>query len=187
MFHRKKIVFFLRSFEQLVQNQSVWRNHGYRALYFLKRNKNFNLRFLYILVIKKSVPLSSTQNPLSSIQGPHLYSTKNSSVQHNPQFNTKTDKKLSCVLNWGVFGVELRDFWGWKGVVHKSNWWVELRGSVWNWGVLLIYLNDWPIIISNRINNWSPLTFGNANQDSAKGRVDPARVSGFRDPEKNRI
>ena len=40
------------------------------------------------------------------------------------------------VLNWGVFGVELRDFWGWKGVVQKWNWCVELRGSVWNWGVL---------------------------------------------------
>ena len=59
------------------------------------------------------------------------------------------------VWNWGGFGVELRvfwcgteglcwtegflelrDFWGWKGVVQKWNWCVELRGSVWNWGVL---------------------------------------------------
>ena len=42
------------------------------------------------------------------------------------------------VLNWGVFDVELRVFWGWKGVVQKWNRCVELRGSVWNWGVLVI-------------------------------------------------
>ena len=49
------------------------------------------------------------------------------------------------VLNWGVFGVELRDFWGWKGVVQKWNWCVELRGSVWNWGVLVLDLYKFKI------------------------------------------
>ena len=39
------------------------------------------------------------------------------------------------VWNWGAC-VELRDFWGLKGVVQKWNWCVELSGSVWNWGVL---------------------------------------------------
>ena len=48
------------------------------------------------------------------------------------------------VWNWGVFGVELRDFgvelrdFGcWKGLVLVWNPCVNLRGSVWNWGVLL--------------------------------------------------
>ena len=45
-------------------------------------------------------------------------------VQHNPQF---------FVLNWGDFGVELRDFGGWKGValcVELMCW----TDGVWKWG-----------------------------------------------------
>ena len=43
--------------------------------------------------------------------------------------------ELRSVLNWRVFGVELTDFGGWKGVILVLNWYVELRGSMWNWGV----------------------------------------------------
>ena len=53
------------------------------------------------------------------------------------------DVELRDVWKLGVFGVELRDFgvelrdYGcWKGMVHVWNRCVELRGSVWNWGVL---------------------------------------------------
>ena len=113
MFHRKKIVFFLRSFEQLVQNQSVWRNHGYRALYFLKRNTNFNLRFQYLGNKKNQYP-SVPSTPLSSTQGPHLFSTKNSSVQHKPQFNTKNPSFQHKNWQKTELCVKLRDFRGWK-------------------------------------------------------------------------
>ena len=75
---------------------------------------------------------------ISSTQKGHFFSapktpqfhTKNPSVQHTPQ-----TKNSWGVLNWGVFGDELRDFWCWKGVVLVWNRCVELRGSVWNWGV----------------------------------------------------
>ena len=40
------------------------------------------------------------------------------------------------VFNWRVFGVELGEFVCWKGVVLVWNRCVELRGSMWNWGVL---------------------------------------------------
>ena len=43
----------------------------------------------------------------------------------------------TLVPNWGVFGGELTDFGCWKGVVLVWNRCIELRRSVWNWGVLL--------------------------------------------------
>ena len=84
---------------------------------------------------------SSVHTPLSSIT---------SSVPHQkPQFYSFFVWWVCCtegflVLNWGVFGVELRnfgvelrDFGCWKGVVLVWNRCVELRGSMWNWGVLV--------------------------------------------------
>ena len=74
-------------------------------------------------------------------------SSSNPSFQHTPQVNTKKcvvqmrfwdwTEGIS-VLNWGVFGVELRHFWWRKVVVHMLNWFVETRGSVWNWGMYSI-------------------------------------------------
>ena len=89
------------------------------------------------------VPLSSTPpsvQHMSSTQGPHLFShlnpwvqhqktpkfntknpavnTENPSVQHIPEFNTNNPSVQHSFLglNWGFFGVELRDFGGCKRV-----------------------------------------------------------------------
>ena len=56
-------------------------------------------------------PLSSTHQFVT--KGQLLFSPQNSSVSH--QFNTKNpsvqqNSQTKIVLNWGVFGVELRDF-----------------------------------------------------------------------------
>ena len=45
------------------------------------------------------------------------------------------------VVNWEFFGVELKNFGCWKGVVLVWNRCVELRGSVWTWGVLQSFYN----------------------------------------------
>ena len=42
-------------------------------------------------------------------------------------------------FDWRFFGFELRDFGCWKGVVLVWNRCVELRGSMWKWGVLVQY------------------------------------------------
>ena len=47
--------------------------------------------------------------------------------------------ELRDVWNREVFGVELRDFGCWKGVVLVWNRFVELREFVWNLGVLYYF------------------------------------------------
>ena len=63
-------------------------------------------------------PLSSThqfhtKEPL--LFSPEIlpFNTKNSSVQHTPQFHTETPQfhTLILILNRRIFGVELRNFW----------------------------------------------------------------------------
>ena len=81
-------------------------------------------------------PLSSTHKLYT--KRPLLFSLKNlpherrlSSTQKPSQFHIKNPSELKRVLNWGVFGVELREFF------------VELRGlrcwteRVLNWGLLV--------------------------------------------------
>ena len=102
-------------------------------------------------------PFSSTQKSLSSTHSSVQH--QNPWVQHTSQFNTKIPQFNTKILvsNWGVCWtegfqgwkgmallcwtegiVELRggEFRGWKIVVLGLNWYVELRGSVLNWGVL---------------------------------------------------
>ena len=56
-------------------------------------------------------------------------------------------------FEWRFFCVELRDFGCWKGVVLVWNRCVELRGSVWNWGVLFreSLLNSLSIVLFNKL------------------------------------
>ena len=117
---------------------------------------HFCIKYIFTHILW--VPLSSTPPTLSSThqfrtKGPLLFSPKNPQfhtkkplVQHTSQFHTKGLVELSgywcgtegfrywtvgfLVWNWGFF-------WCWKGVVLVWNRCVELRGSVWNWGVLI--------------------------------------------------
>ena len=90
------------------------------------------------------VPLNSTP-PQFNTKGPLIFSPQNLSVHHTSQFNTpfssthssvqhqntlsSTHPERFSVLIWWVFGVELRDFGCWKGMV-----------LVLNWGVLIFWL-----------------------------------------------
>ena len=116
-------------------------------------NKDWML-FINIFSFER-IPFSSThqfhtKNPSVPRQKPFSsthpqFHTKKPSVQHTSEFHTKNpsiqyQKSLSSThsLNWGVFGVELRDFdvelrglWCWTGVFLVWNWGVfgvELRG-----------------------------------------------------------
>ena len=95
--------------------------------------ENFNLLIFFSIIW---VPLTSTPSQF------------NTSVQHKRA--TPFQPPKPSVLKWGVFGVELKGFWCWtKGFwvlkrcgpcveLRKMCWMVcvELRGYVWNWGVL---------------------------------------------------
>ena len=98
---------------------------------------NFTKIFLLLLKLSFERVPSVTHRPLSSTQGLHHFSTQNPSVQHPlqlnpPQFNTalsSTTPHLNTknpsdqhtdgflVLDWGVSGVELRNFGDWKGAL----------------------------------------------------------------------
>ena len=96
-------------------------------------------------------PLVSHQKPLSSTSS--QFHTKNSSVLHQkpsvPYLNPSvqhTPQLCFCLRSFwcGTEGkVELRDFGCWRGVVLVWNRCVEVRGSVWNWGVLSSWLKIW--------------------------------------------
>ena len=93
----------------------------------------------------KRVPLSSTpQTPQfnTTPSVPHqkpLSFTFLSSTPRTPQLHTKKPYLSSIqanwggLLNWGVFGVELRG-WNW------GLFFVEIRGGVLNWGVFCVKL-----------------------------------------------
>ena len=75
--------------------------------------------------LSSTLPSVSHRKPLSSTPKPPQFHIKNPSVLHQkPLWTThpsvQHQKPVSSthplVLNWGVFGVELRDFGGWKGV-----------------------------------------------------------------------
>ena len=90
-----------------------------------------------VWLTEMSIPQFNTKKPLSSTHP---------SVQHTPQFNTPLSSTQAflglnyevrwtwgCVeprgvLNWGVFGVKLRDFGGWKKVALSC--WTDVL----NWG-----------------------------------------------------
>ena len=83
------------------------------------------------------IPQFNTKNP--SVPPPPQFHIKNPSVQHTPQL-------CFCLRSFwcGTEGkVELRDFGCWRGVVLVWNRCVEVRGSVWNWGVLSSWLKIW--------------------------------------------
>ena len=95
-----------------------------------------------------STPLQPPKSH-SSTPKPRQFHTKNPSVSHQKPLSS-TPKKGHCKarsyiaflvwnwggggsegfleLNWGVFGLELRDFWGWKGVAFLC------EADVLNWG-----------------------------------------------------
>ena len=84
------------------------------------------------------LPLSSTQCVIISTQKGHFFSAPKTSQFHTENPSVPHQKALSStsvVLNWEVFGVELRGFlvWNW-GVfgVEPRGFGVELRGF-WCW------------------------------------------------------
>ena len=124
--------------------------------------------------IQHQKPLSSTSKFLSSTPKTPQFHTKNpsvplllSSTPKTPQFQIKNPSvkhqnpfgvKLRVVLNWGAFGVVLRNFWEGEEFLKKSglfygtdvlNWWsVELRGPVEN-GIVC----NWVTFILNKISS----------------------------------
>ena len=109
-------------------------------------------------------PLGSTpqfHTLLSPTPKTPQFHTLLSSTPKISHFNTLLSSTPKGVWNWGAFRVELRDFgyelrgfWCWKGVFLVRNRCVELRGSVWNWGVPQIYkeyrrIIEWNIIVFN--------------------------------------
>ena len=63
------------------------------------------------------IPQFNTENPSDSHRKAQFH-TKNPSVPHIPHFHTKNPSvhhtpQTKTVLNWGVFGVELRGYWCW--------------------------------------------------------------------------
>ena len=104
-----------------------------------------------IFLLWKGEVLSSTHTPsvqhVGSIQGPHLFSTRNLSVPHQkllsstpklphfntpfsstpklPQFQTQNPSELKGLLNWAVCGTEGFLVWNWGifGVEPRGFWW----------------------------------------------------------------
>ena len=109
-------------------------------------------RFISFAITKSSLIILSAHSRPYSVNNvsndppenlyQHIWCWTEGSVELKGEFNwevcwTEGCVELRGVLNWGVFGVELRDFGCLKGVVLVLNWCVELRGSVWSWGVLV--------------------------------------------------
>ena len=117
---------------------------------FNKRTTSFHLKVSSIQnpsvqhrkpTVKHLIPLNSTH---SSVQ----HQKRLSSILKSALFNTKNG-----VLNWGVFGVELRDFWYWTEECVELMGFRCLTEKFWGWkGVALLCWTEGGVELRRTLN-----------------------------------